>query len=425
MALLFTLLCGLSLSILGYFGYFFERGHFIHGAEEVIDTEIRHLTPSSALNKLPLVDTIAQHQVMGRLFVPFGPNGEIPALLSGKVERLKEGVILFEHPISRRTYAAKIHTFEDQHKLLVGIDITETRREFRWMQWLTIISITLIIIVVLVSYMIRVFVASGTNKIATTAQKIMDTGDLSKRLAISSHWDDFGKMTNTLNLMLDRIEVLMGGLHQMADNIAHDLRTPLTRLRNHIEAANKGADTVEGQALLDEADRLLNTFNALLRISRIETEKKREHFQALDFRTLIEDVIALYEPLAEIKHISIQQRLLNLTCFGDKDLLFQAYANIIDNAIKYTPEHGRVSIRMHSEDEWSVVVIDDTGGGVPTPDLDKIFQRFYRADISRSTSGTGLGLSLVKVVFDLHNASLVLERSSKGLRFITRIITKI
>ncbi|MGJ8620087.1 MAG: sensor histidine kinase [Methylophilaceae bacterium] len=417
MALLFTLLCGFSLLVLGYFGYFFERGHFIYGTEEVIDTEIRYLSPDQLFDETVQLE----NDRLGRLFLPFGPNGEVPEIISGKIDRLKEGLIVFNHPISNKTYAAKIHTFKNKQKILVGVDVSEAQQEFRFMQWLSIISIALIILVVLVSYLISVFVARGTNRIATTAQNIMDTGDLSKRLEVSSHWDDLGKMASTLNLMLDRIESLMGGLRQMSDNIAHDLRTPLTRLRNHIEEAKKGNVDTANEALLTEADKLLNTFNALLRISRIETEKKREHFQTLSLQRLIEDVIAFYEPLAELKHITIHEQLINANYDGDKDLLFQAYANIFDNAIKYTPEHGEITVCMRTESQHCVIYIEDTGGGIPENELDKVFQRFYRSDVSRSSSGTGLGLSLVKAVFDLHHVEIVLQNTGKGLRFITKM----
>ncbi len=417
MALLFTLLCGFSLSVLGYFGYFFERGHFIYGTEEVIDTEIRHLSP----NQLFDAASSDENERIGRLFLPFGPNGEVPEIISGKIDRLKEGLIVFNHPISNKTYAAKIHTFNNNQKILVGVDVTEAQKEFQFMQWLSIISIGLIILVVLVSFLISVFVARGTNRIATTAQNIMDTGDLSKRLEVSSHWDDLSKMASTLNLMLDRIESLMGGLRQMSDNIAHDLRTPLTRLRNHIEEAKKDSADTSNEALLNEADKLLNTFNALLRISRIETEKKREHFKAIALKPLLEDVIAFYEPLAELKNIRIHQYLIDATYHGDKDLLFQAYANILDNAIKYTPELGEININMKTDGEHHLIEIEDTGGGVAEKELEKIFQRFYRSDVSRSSSGTGLGLSLVKAVFDLHHAEILLRNTGKGLCFITKL----
>lgn len=416
MALLFTLLCGLSLSILGYFGYFFERGHFIHGTEEIIDTEIRHLAVDQALY---VGDS--DNKKMGRLFLPFGPHGEPPGILTGKVERLKEGIIVFKHPGKEKTYAAKIHTFDNNKKILVGIDITKTQQEFRFMKWLSLISITLIILVVMVSYMISVFVARGTNRIATTAQNIMETGDLSKRLDVGYRWDDLGRMSTTLNLMLDRIEALMGGVRQVSDNIAHDLRTPLTRLRNHIELAQHDSSGTVKTALLNEADQLLNTFNALLRISRIESEKKREHFQSVALQPLIEDVIALYEPLAEEKSIAVTQQLINADCEGDKDLLFQAYANIVDNAIKYTPEGGSIAIEMHTENDRIEIMIQDSGGGIAKKDFSNVFQRFFRCDTSRSNPGNGLGLSLVQAVFDLHHGQIMLENKSGGLRFITKL----
>ena len=412
MALLFTLLSGFSLFILGYFGYFFARGHFIHGTESIIDTEIKYLSDSQ---------TFLETANKDRLFIPFGPKGEAPALVSGKIQRLKEGMIVFTHPQLAKTYAAKIHTFANNNKILVAVDITETQRHFRLMKWLSLISMVLIVLVVLVSYLISVFVVKGTNKIATTAQNIMDTGDLSKRLEVSSHWDDLSNMSATLNLMLDRIEELMGGVRQVSDNIAHDLRTPLTRLRNHIEDAKKENGHLVNEALLNEADQLLNTFNALLRISRIETEKRREHFQTLALRPLLEDVIAFYEPLAETKQITISHQLVNANCTGDKDLLFQAYANIVDNAIKHTPEHGHISVVMKNDGQNCIVVVEDTGGGIAKDDLDHVFQRFFRGDESRSSSGTGLGLSLVKAVFDLHNGQIILENTIKGLKFITKL----
>lgn len=412
MALLFTLLCGLSLFILGYFGYFFARGHFIHGTEAIIDTEIKYLADKQ---------TFLESDSMDRLFIPFGPKGETPGLVSGKIQRLKEGMIVFIHPQLARTYAAKVHTFSNNKKILVAVDITETQQHFRMMKWLSMVSMVLIVLVVLVSYLISVFVVKGTNKIATTAQNIMDTGDLSKRLEVSSHWDDLSNMSATLNLMLDRIQELMGGVRQVSDNIAHDLRTPLTRLRNHIEDAQNEHGDLVNDALLNEADQLLNTFNALLRISRIETEKRREHFKKLALKPLLEDVIAFYEPLAETKHITISHQLLSTTCTGDKDFLFQAYANIVDNAIKYTPTHGHISIVMENNGQHSIVMVEDSGGGIAKQDIDHVFQRFFRGDASRSSSGTGLGLSLVKAVFDLHNGQITLENTTKGLKFITKL----
>ena len=415
MALLFTLLCGFSLIVLGYFVNFFEYGHFVHSTEDIIDTEIRHLPAT-----LDQTSMVGQHAQAGRLFIPFGDDGKTPDILSGDIDRLKEGMIVFEHPQIQQTYAAKIHTFKDNQKILVATDITEIQRDFKVMRWLSVASIALIILVVVVSYLISVFVARGTHKIAKTAQNIMETGDLSKRLEVRSEWDDLSQMSHTLNLMLDRIELLMNGLRQMSDNIAHDLRTPLTRLRNHIEATKSNDVDAKNNALLKEADGLLNTFNALLRISRIETEKRRTHFKVIPLKPLIEDVIAFYEPLAEQKEITIESTLVDIDFNGDKDLLFQAYTNILDNAIKYTPMGGLIKVLMQADNQQYAVTIEDTGQGIPEAELDKVFQRFYRTDVSRSSAGTGLGLSLVKAVFDLHHITVLIENTQQGIRFITK-----
>ena len=159
------------------------------------------------------------------------------------------------------------------------------------------------LLVIVFSYVISMFVVSGTNKIATTAQAIMETGDLSQRLKESSGWDDIGNMSNVLNSMLDRIEQLMEGIKQVSDNIAHDLRTPVTRLKNHLEQIEKDPDSDSIHQIVAEADNILNTFNALLRISRIEQAQQKSDFEEVDLKLILNDVISLYEPVIEEKQL--------------------------------------------------------------------------------------------------------------------------
>jgi signal transduction histidine kinase len=171
--------------------------------------------------------------------------------------------------------------------------------------------------------------------------------------------------------------------------------------------------------LLDEADHLLSTFNALLRISRIEAEKQRSQFKDVDLKTLLEDVIAFYEPLAEDENITFTSDLSEGTLHGDRDLLFQAFANLLDNAVKFTPTGGRINISLRHNDGHMRVEVSDTGIGVPSGEHDKIFNRFYRAEQSRNSAGTGLGLSLVNAVMNLHDGCIQVEDANPGLRIIT------
>jgi signal transduction histidine kinase len=186
-------------------------------------------------------------------------------------------------------------------------------------------------------------------------------------------------------------------------------------MRNKIEDLE---DSQKKDELLNEADHMLVTFNALLRISRIESERQRSHFKTIDIKALLEDVIEFYEPLAEERHIEISVALENGQITGDRDLLFQAYANILDNALKFTPSNGKITITLENKENL-VISIADTGDGLDPEDIEKIFDRFYRADKSRNTAGTGLGLSLVKAVIELHDGKVFAEDNAPGLKIIT------
>ncbi len=413
MALLFTILCGIAIAILAYFTFYFTRGHFIEYTENVIDTEIKFISLLNDASKMPDENSMV-------IFVPFNEDGSRPENIPDSISTLSEGTVVFKNEIDGKTYAAKIHTFEDGRKILVGVDITMIDMDFKLMAWLGSISIVLIIIVILISYFLSFFVVKGTNKIAKSAQEIMDTGDLSRRLEVTSRWDDLGNMTMVLNRMLDRCQELMEGIKQVSNNIAHDLRTPLTRMRNTIESLDKSSPSQETQTLLSEADHLLNTFNALLRISRIETGKQSSSMHELCLGELINDVVSFYEPLAEEKSIQLLVETNDIEYSGDKNLLFQAYANLVDNAIKYTPHHGIIKIIQNTTDtKKHQITIEDNGTGIPESEIDMVFERFYRCEKSRSSSGTGLGLSLVKAVIELHKGSIQLINIQKGLKIIT------
>ena len=253
-----------------------------------------------------------------------------------------------------------------------------------------------------------------------TSQKIMD-GDLARRVPSRGSGDEFDRLAENLNRMLDQTESLMEGIRRVSDNIAHDLKTPLSRLRQRLEALSRGysgdpSRLADLEAALQEADHLLNTFNALLKIARIESGPQQTNLKPVNLGKLAADVVELYEPLAEEK----QQKLIfqehhTSNVRADRDMLFQAFANLLDNAIKYTPVGGIISVHCSSHDVNAVFTITDSGPGIPADQRDKIFQRFYRIDKSRSTTGNGLGLSLVQAVARLHGATVTLTDQVPGL----------
>jgi signal transduction histidine kinase len=250
-------------------------------------------------------------------------------------------------------------------------------------------------------------------------------GDLSRRVPRDDSGDDFDQLAANLNLMLERIEGLMASVRQVSDNIAHDLRTPLTRLRTRLELARDG-DSQRARSTLEsaieDADELLGTFNALLRIARIESGSQRSAFAELDMASLVADVAELYEPVASGKeqHLEVQSAG-KLIVSGDRNLLFQALANLVDNAIKYTPDGGRITLSARQIEGRVVIMVADTGPGVPAKLRERVFERFYRVDDSRATQGNGLGLSLVRAVANLHGAEILLTDNQPGLKVELRL----
>lgn len=287
---------------------------------------------------------------------------------------------------------------------------------------LGISMIILMFIVLAVAYFVSVYVVNLINTITETADDIMKSGDLSQRIPLTHDRDDLSKMARVLNSMFDRIEELVTGVRQVSDNIAHDLRTPLSRLRNKLE---KFDGTEEEKAeLLNEADNLINIFNALLRIARIESAKETVQLEPVDMKQLLEDVIDLYEPLAQEKQQVLQLSINDAEIIGDKHLIFQAVANLLDNAIKFTPNKGQVGMSMSVSEEFVSIIISDSGEGIAKEDRERIFNRFFRAEASRNQAGHGLGLSLVKAVADAHGGSVEILDSEIGLEIVLNLSIK-
>ena len=270
-------------------------------------------------------------------------------------------------------------------------------------------------------FMMRQTLSSRLSAINPTARKIMH-GDLRMRIDAKGSGDEFDELAINLNSMLDQIEGGMEGVRRVSDNIAHDLKTPLARLKNRVEELRfKVAGNLEQESSVDqiihEADGLLATFNALLRIARIEYSEQRKGFRNVDINSIIYDIEELYEPLIEDKGQSLSVQLAeSVEIWADRDMLFQAFANLLDNAIKYTPEKGTISIRTRKSSRLWTLEIADNGPGIPEDQHEKVVQRFYRLDQSRTTPGSGLGLALVFAVLKVHSMKLGFSDNKPGLK---------
>lgn len=248
-------------------------------------------------------------------------------------------------------------------------------------------------------------------------------GDLSQRVPVRARGDEFDDLAQNLNRMLDRIERLLHGMREVSDNVAHDLRSPLNRLRNRLELAAarqlpESETARDIDAAVQETDRLIGTFNSLLLIAEAEAGSVRESMQEISLTEVIEGVAELYGPLAEEKNLrfSVVMPAEGAVIRGNRNLVSQALANLVDNAIKHAPGGGSVAVELQNRGSESALVVADHGPGIPPEDRERVTQRFVRLESSRNSPGTGLGLSLVSAVARLHEATLSFEDNRPGLR---------
>ena len=329
--------------------------------------------------------------------------------------------------ISGKVHMARARVFRvrGMYHLLVGRNMSELeqtrKRIINTLIWGSLIMFGFAL---LGGVMMNRSVTRRIDTINKTSRAIM-TGNLSERIPSRKIGDEFDQLSDNLNHMLDQIELLMDGVRRVSDNIAHDLRTPLARLRNRLETAREGGGNEQQRMeLIDraiqEADGLLQTFGALLRIARIEANNLQASFTDVDLGQVLRDVSDLYEPVAEQKG---QKIMINghssVFVKGDRDLLFQALANLFDNAIKYSPDFSSIRATLGRNE----LTLCDSGSGISESERDNVFQRFYRADSSRSTTGSGLGLSLVQAVVTVHKMKIKLNDNNPGLCVVLKFGT--
>jgi signal transduction histidine kinase len=257
--------------------------------------------------------------------------------------------------------------------------------------------------------------------INATSRKIMQAG-LGERIPVRGTRDEWDGLAENLNSMLDRIQELAESNRQVSDNVAHDLRTPLTRLRGRLEKASTQRPNLDQyRALVDDTivalDEILKTFSSLLRISQIEMRNRIAAFQHLDLTEITREVVDLFEPAGEEEETQLQLTADERVCItGDRDLLFDAISNLVDNAIKHGGRRGEIRLSVMHADDGAVLSVADRGVGIPIEERKHVLKRFYRLERSRSSPGNGLGLSLVAAVANLHGARIEIADNSPGLR---------
>ncbi len=369
------------------------------------------------------------------------PTGEE---LAGNVGSLEPGIL--DHPgWFELSYRRAEGSDESQHRalvrvvelpsgfrVLVGRDLEERERIYaiisnagRW-------SFALVVVLGLAGgFFVSRRVLRRVDAMTETAHTIM-AGDLSGRLPVAGTGDELDRLAENLNAMLERIEALMRGLKEVSDNIAHDLKTPLTRLRNRCEQALRGARrdldyraTLE--ATIAESDELIRTFDALLMIARAEAGHARDNMVDFDAAEIVRDVGELYEPLADEKGLALKvEAPLTAPVRGNRELVSQALANLVDNAIKYAgPETSKTNgataeivVGAGADGERITLTVADHGPGIPEADRGRVVERFVRLEQSRSEPGSGLGLSLASAVARLHGGELKFEDNHPGLKSI-------
>ena len=406
----------------------------------IVDGEVRALTgqyDQAGIRRIVSIVEVRSRRPGSSLYLITTPTGEG---LAGNVGSLEPGILesqgwvetayrrLEEPEATEHNALVRVTRLPGGIRLLVGRDLDERERMFHIITLAGRWSVALVIVLGIVGgiYVSR-RVLNRVDAMTGTAQTIM-AGDLTGRLSVTGSADEFDRLALNLNGMLERIESLMRGLKEVTDNVAHDLKTPLTRLRNRCEAALRTAksETDYRRALeetIEESVGLIRTFDALLMIARAESGEVRDGMAEFDVSEVARDVSELYEPLAEDKGLTLEVDAAHpASVKGNRELVSQALANLVDNAIKYAApdkaggKRPGIVVKADTDKDQVMLTVSDTGPGIPEGDRSRVVDRFVRLEQSRSQPGSGLGLSLVSAVARLHGGELKLEDNAPGLR---------
>lgn len=436
LSLLYLILFVVSATVLVFYVSAKSEGLLRAQTERAIEREVRQVNKtyrSGGVNELVRHIERRSRQPGSNLFIIASPTGEI---FAGNVAEIAPGIFDqsgdIEHPFKYKRfgdfdneYTALAHVMElpNGFKLLVGRDLDKPDR---FNDLIKDALITALAIMGVGALAIWFFVGRAALKrierMSVASEKIM-AGDLSQRLPVMGSGDEFDRMSTSLNTMLGRIEQLNEGLRQVSDNIAHDLKTPLTRLRNRAEATLASKATVKEykaalEDMIGESDQLIRIFSALLMISRVEAGSAAAQLSDMDLSAVAIDAAELYEPVAEDAQVELKTEIASeLKINGNRELIGQMLSNLIDNAIKYASgeDHKRddasIWVKLKKSEKEMHLMVSDNGPGISTEKYGEVIKRFVRLDQSRNKPGTGLGLSLVEAVMRMHGGDLKLSET--------------
>jgi signal transduction histidine kinase len=411
--------------------------------EQSLNEEVASVGASYARGGISLLVKVIDRrsrQPGAYLYLVTDPAGRI---LAGNVESIEPGVLSTDGMVQRAfTYQrygergetavhkalAVVIALPNGMRVLVGRDLSEPEHFLGIVRRALMLALGIMGVgAFLIWYFVGRRALIRIDQLSSASHRIME-GDLSGRLPVSGSGDEFDRLSGSLNAMLGRIQELNDGLKQVSDNIAHDLKTPLTRLRNRAEATltGGGKDTKAYRSALEdiiaESDQLIRTFNAILMISRFEAGYSSESMQIMPAAPILRDVADLYEPVAEDAGVSLEVGELDeMPLRINRELVGQTVSNLVDNAIKYAGGEGEgatVTLSMERQEKHVLIVVADNGPGIPEEQHERVTERFVRLEESRTQPGLGLGLSLAKAVMKLHGGSLRLEDNKPGLRAV-------
>jgi signal transduction histidine kinase len=309
----------------------------------------------------------------------------------------------------------------DGARLVVGSNIYDVQELRDWLDAVALWSgIGITLLALIAGYLIASLFTRRLERLNASINTIM-SGNLGARVPMIGMGEEFNQLSANLNRMLDRIEMLMKGVRQVSTDIAHDLRTPITRLRQHLEAnVNDNGKPVPQHVIhsaLTQIDAITAIFGALLRIGTLEAGAGRARFHPVDLSEIMERVLLAYQPVAEDEGKTISGAITSgVMINGDADLLAQMFTNLVDNAIAHTPQDASIKLELGSAHGMVTATVSDNGPGVPAHERQNVLKRFYRLDTSRTVPGAGLGLALAAAIAELHGAALGLHDNTPGLR---------